>query len=520
VKFDEAVAGVGTLTDVRRIAGAHVVDHNQLSEAELRDAVRKVRPQYLHEDTVRANLEYALYGHPDKDYRVLARLLLLDVLLDQYEFTLRQTETEEQVIATEQAIVDRSNEVDIADLACGRPDGPRFKELELYNFVLATAWEYQDSVSPDEANLLQRLRARLRINEWDHRTLEAKLSKYPKPDNEPHTRSEINDVRRCLQSLGLLFTVRDSEKADYDVIPEELAELLRQIIGVEMRTESYRAMMNSKPLRPKRHLKEILSENNVEFSRYDRVDTLIERIVMNVPASRAIAGTSPRFGLTSDQLSEWCRELEISPYGSVEDKVHRVIDHFDALRPQVEAEADERARWYEFYAELACRDHETLRAQHVIEKDIEIEAKFEDATRYLFSQLLNHTPLQQSGSDHSDGLVSLGARYLMWDNKSKGTPVNLKDHIDQFHRYMEQAEKLVPVFLVIGPDFTEESGVEAVRYHSRYFDRNILLITAGELGSLAEEWASEQNRTREEPFPLGYLATTGRFDRKSIGDLY
>ena len=80
MKFDEAVAGVGTLTDVRRIAGAHVVDHNQLSEAELRDAVRKVKPQYLHEDTVRANLEYALYGHPDKDYRVLVRMSIQCIL--------------------------------------------------------------------------------------------------------------------------------------------------------------------------------------------------------------------------------------------------------------------------------------------------------------------------------------------------------------------------------------------------------------------------------------------------------
>lgn len=520
MKFEETVAGIGTLTDVRRIAGAHVVDHNQLSEAELRDAVVKVKPQYSHEETVRSAFDEALYGNPDKDCRVLSRLLLVDVLLEQYDFVLSEGETEERLIATEQAIVDRSNEVDISDLACGKRNGSRYQDIELYAFVLETAWSHQDSVSPDEANLLRRLRERLSINEWDHRTLEAKLSKYPKPGNELHTRAETSKTRRYLQGLGLLFTVRDSNSTDYDVIPQELAQLMREIVGKDMRTDCYRIMLGSKPLRSKNHLQEILTQSCVEYSRYDNLDTLAERVVMNVPALQAIACTSPRYGLSSDELAAWCRELDISPYGSVEERVHRVVAHFDALRPQVQAEADERAGWYDFYTELAWRDRATLRAQHVIDKDIEIEAKFEGATRYLFSELLNHSPLQQSGSNHPDGLVSLGARYLMWDNKSKETPVSLKDHIGQFHDYIERTDKHVPVFLVIGPDFTEDSEAEAIRYHAKYFERNILLITADELKTLAEEWASPENRNREEPFPLGYLATTGRFDRKSIGKLY
>ena len=108
----------------------------------------------------------------------------------------------------------------------------------------------------------------------------------------------------------------------------------------------------------------------------------------------------------------------------------------------------------------------------------------------------------------------------MWDNKSKESPVHLHDHLDQFHGYMDAADKPVPVFVVIGPEFTEESPAEAVRYHARHFDRNILLITAEELKLLAEEWSAERNRNSEEPFPLGLLATTGRFDRRSLGKLY
>ena len=81
------------------------------------------------------------------------------------------------------------------------------------------------------------------------------------------------------------------------------------------------------------------------------------------------------------------------------------------------------------------------------------------------------------------------------------------------------SNKLVPIFLVIAPGFTEESEEEAIRYHAQHFDRNITLITAGELKNLAEEWVSENNRSREEPFSLGLLASTGRFSRKRLGKL-
>ena len=84
---------------------------------------------------------------------------------------------------------------------------------------------------------------------------------------------------------------------------------------------------------------------------------------------------------------------------------------------------------------------------------------------------------------------------------------------------MNHADKPVPVFLVIAPDFTEDSESEAIRYHAQHFDRNIALITANELKHLAEEWYSEQNKNREAPFPLGLLAATGRFNRTRLGKL-
>ena len=106
----------------------------------------------------------------------------------------------------------------------------------------------------------------------------------------------------------------------------------------------------------------------------------------------------------------------------------------------------------------------------------------------------------------------------MWDNKSKEEPglVSLKEHIKQFHDYMEQSDKAVPIFFVIAPHFTEDSELSAVQYTSEHLDRNIVLITAGELKYLAEKWSSEENRRRDEPFPLGLLARSGRFNTKLL----
>lgn len=520
MKFEEVVARIGTVTEIRRIASAHVVDHGQLKDDELREALVKSKNQYLHPDTVQAALNDAVNRDAKESARVLGRLLLVDVLLEQYETLLPFDETEAKVLAVEQSILNRSNELDLETLACGDKDTPRHRDLSVYNFVLGVAWEHRDSVSPDEANLLANLRRHLEIDEFEHRILEAKLRKYPKPGNELHTRTEISAARRQLQQAGLLFAIRQ-DGIDYDVLPEELAAELRRILGMELRIEAYQELMRFHKLRTKAHLTDILERSGVVFGKYDRVEALVERVIRKVPPSKAIASASPRFGLSSEELGDWCRDLGISPYGTIEERVGRVVAHFANLRPRVEAAADERALWYDFFVELACRDRETLRAQRIIEKDLEIESKFEHATQYLFQTKLGHTPLKQSGSNHPDGLLSLKTDYLMWDNKSKdGTPFHLKDCIAQFDGYMNQADKRVPIFLVIAPAFTEDSEVEATKYHAEHFDRNIVLITAQELKDLAEEWSSAQNKNRESPFPLGLLSASGRFARARLGKLF
>ena len=520
MKFESVVESIYRQTELRRIAGAHVVDHRQLSSDELKSSIIKVKPQYLHEETIRTNLEVALYTESNIDYRVLSRVILEDILLNHYDYMLPFSETEEQTIFTEQSILNLSNELDLVDLACKNKESARHKSLELYNFVLNVAWENENTKSPDEVNLLRKLRGRLNITEADHRLMEAKLGNYPKPSNELHSRGEINEVRRYLQGKGLLFAIRvDDDGPDIDAIPEELGGVMRQILDIELRKDSYKALLDYRPVRRRAHLTDVLSRSDVEFNSKDSVDQLVEHVLKYVKPSKSFSSNSPRFGLSNDQLATWCRDINEPVSGAMEDRIHRILGHFDQLRPRIEQETDERAAWYEYFEQLASRDHETLRSQHVIDKDLDMEARFEGATEFLFAQKLNHRPLQQPGSNHADGLLSLGANYLMWDNKSKASPVRLRDHLRQFDEYIDQSEKPVPIFLVIGPSFTDDSEAEAIRYHARHFDRNIALITATELKSLADEWSSDANKNREEPFPLGLLAASGRFDRTRLGNL-
>ena len=74
-----------------------------------------------------------------------------------------------------------------------------------------------------------------------------------------------------------------------------------------------------------------------------------------------------------------------------------------------------------------------------------------------------------------------------------------------------------PIFLVIGPDFTEDSDIEASKYKAKFIDRNIVLITAKELKALAEDWDNVENKRHDEPFPLALLGDrAGRIDINHI----
>ena len=244
MKFDDVVEAIWRVTELRRIAGAHVVDHRQLTNDELKAAIKKVRLQYLQKTRYERISMRSCIARRTPTCACYHRLVLVDVILDQYDFELRFGETEERVVACEQLVVNRSNEIDLVDLSCVNRKSRRYQNLDLYRFVLDVAWDSQDETSPDEVNLLRKLRGRLGITESDHRLIEAKLGKYPKRENELHTRTQINEVRKYLQSMGLLLQSAETTMRMWTLFRRN-SGCHAPYFKLELRTDSYHALLEA-----------------------------------------------------------------------------------------------------------------------------------------------------------------------------------------------------------------------------------------------------------------------------------
>ena len=504
MKIARVVDNIGTITELKRVASAYVIDYRGLSDDEIKAALNKTAPQYYFEKNVAPVLDELFLGD-SRDMRILSRLILETVLVQKDDFMCPKRETEDDIIAYEQGIVNRSNE----DLLKKTPE--RSKDLELFRFVLETAWEHNDSISSDEKNLIEKMRSRLRITTTEYQLIEAKLGKFPKPGNELHTRGEIEEVRRTLQTKGLLFSVRDDDNSDYDVVPEEIAQVIRHLLGIEMKLHGYRALLAAKYVRSKTYLTQVLTKCEISLGRAATLDALQEIVLEQVRPSILLGGLTPRDGLDIGDLKKWCGELNLPVSGLKSELIQRIVEHYDNLLARDDVAGDERATWYEHFERFAARDLAFLRQQQLIQKDLECERRFEEATNYLFENYLHHKPLQLIGTAHADGALSYQDRVIFWDNKSKETPVSLHQHIKQFDTYIKESEKPVACFLVIGPAFTDDSGPVAMQYQVQN-QVTICLITAEELRSLAENWHSRSAGKKEDPFPLGFLIQPGRFN--------
>ena len=505
MKIEKVIENIGTVLELKRLASAYVIDYRNLSEDEIRDAFKKTAPQYYYKENVVKVLREC-FLNSNRNIRILSDLIVHKVLLQKDEFMCPKRETEDLVIAWEQGVVDRSNE-DLFKKATEKS-----RNVEFFSFILDTAWQNNDEISPDEKNLIEKIRERLKITDTEFRIIEAKLGQFPQPENRLHSRSDIDEARRHLQTGGIVFSLRDTDGTDYDIVPEEVVSAIREIEGIEIRDYGYRELLRHKYVRSKQYLTATLGKRGIEVDAYNTVERLQEDIMDHISPSVVLGGLTPRDGLPVETLSKWCGELDLNVSGTKNELISRIIGFYDRLLQRLNVEDDPREAAYLYYNDFASRNSQALRAQQLIEKDIEIERKFEEATKYLFETKLRHKPLTFVGQSHADGALSFRDEILYWDNKSKESPVNLKDHIKQFDRYIRSSEKPVAGFLVIAPSFTDESSILTMQYKVEN-GTTITLLTAAELKSVAEQWATKQMKAKTaEPFPLGYLIQQGRFN--------
>ncbi|PLW79950.1 hypothetical protein C0585_05130 [Candidatus Woesearchaeota archaeon] len=505
--FNEAVESIGTLTDLKRIASAYVIDYRNLSQEEIVEALKKTAPQYYHEQNIIDTLEN-IYLNPERNIRIISIILLKNILLNKDNFMELQKDVNKDILEFEKKIINDSNELTLLKQT------NRGEKLDLFKFIIETAWQNNDNISPDEKNLLEKIKNRLSITDYEYQILEAQIGRFPKNDNEIHTNSEIEEVRRFLQSKGLIFSIRDGDKNDYDLIPKEIVDALRKIFGIEMKEHGYRELLKTKYVRTKKYLVQILNKGNVETKNSMTVEELQNLCLERIKPTILLGGYSPFDGLNTKILSKWCKEIDIPCSGQKTELINRIIDYYDGIFEKPESTEDPRALLIDYFEDLAARNLDKLRKQGVIQKDLECEHLFEQATNYIFEKFLNHKPLLLRGNEQPDGILSFGNKFILWDNKSKETDVNLKDHIKQFDRYIRNSEKSVASFLVIGPSFTEASSKESMKY-SALNETNICLISAKDFKKLALDWFEKEGDT-EKSFPLGFFRQNGEFDLSLI----
>lgn len=508
--FIQFVEQIPNITIAKRIASAYVADYRRLELSEIKEFLIKTAKQYTLYENIANRLD-EIKLDSNRAIRLIAPVLLRDYLLDQDDFISPCKETDAAVLNYEKMIIDESNNFDINKIS---------KDLALFKYMLDTAWALNDDISVDEKNLLEALRKYLSISIREQQILEAKSGRFPNFENTLHTFDDIDAARKTLQAKGLMVCIKNADGVMCDMIPTDIAQQIRKYFNIEIRSYGYEKLIDYVTKKTnKQYLVDIVTKASTHYKtasadvpNYATVKELKEIIQKNIQPSNLIGGFSPRDGLDASMLSAWCGELGLNVYGAKNVLISRILEYYDAMRRIELKTEDTREKLLPAFGALARRDLKFLRANNIIDKDLQCEHYFEDATNYIFEKMLMNKPLTLTGTEHPDGKLTFKDKYIMWDNKSKESAVNLKDHIQQFDRYIKTSDKDVVVFMVIAPEFTPQSVQECVDY-SLNNDTQILLITADELMAVAEAWNKKHNG---EMFNLGYFKQNGRFDIKLL----
>ncbi len=508
--FEKYVEQIANITLAKRIAAAYVADYRRLNLEEIKEFLLKTANQYTSAENIAKQLE-ELKLNPNRTIRIVTPIFLRDILMNEDDFLSRQKDTDSAILAYERMIIDKSNDFDINKIT---------KEMALFKFILDTAWAHNNDISVDAKNLIKSVRVYLGISIQDQLVLEAKSGRFPTVGNIVHTSDDIEETRKFLQSKGLLVAIKNADGEICDMIPEDIAKGLRAYYGIEIRAYGYEKLIDyvAKKMK-KQYLIDIVEKAHKRMGvpvgdelKNPTIPALKELISKTVKPTNLLGGYSANDGLNMEELQNWCADLGLYTSGVKKVLIERILEHYDSIRKIEIKTEDEREKYFGVFAELARRDLKFLRSNNIIDKDLQCEHCFEEATDYLFEVMLLNKPLQLTGTEHPDGKLTFKDRYIMWDNKSKETAVNLKEHIQQFDRYIKTSDKEVAVFIVIAPSFTEQSVQVCVDYALNN-DTQILLITAEQLKTVAEMW---NKKHPGEIFNLGYFKQNGLFDIKLL----
>lgn len=498
-----SIAPIMLKTVKMRIMAKHLDSKRGMADDELTERITQDLSKLVGEEQV---LQSTNAVDADVHRRNLKDIVLYVILLQEETYSLEEGKLEERVLEYERELLEKVKNLDMFDAK--KHDVQRVHNCDTYRVVLDAAWRNNEDISLDEAELLKVLRERLGISGEEHRLISAHIARFPKSGCELHTRDEIHDARKELQRAGLLWSYRDDNNKSIDVIPREVADVLRsKVVRMELQRTNYVRLLQHDCLNLT-DLRGILTRHNME--RTGVKQALIDRIAESDIAPRELLDSLDR-----GKLADMCRLVGIPSSGRKDDVCQRLIDFYDDLSFEERETQDEREEWYNNYNLLAARAYSDLRAKKLISKDLEVEHQFEKATDFLFEQMLNISIDTERKVSKADGRIPVSERQvILWDCKSAEKEVNLQDYLeDQFDGYLrrERQKGFEPLaFIVIGPAFSANSKKLAHQYKART-NWDIALIEADALKHIAEHWAAQGT---EQPFPVGLFNRTELIDVK------
>jgi len=430
----------------------------------------------------------------------LLQQFVIESLLNQEEVKATEREIYQRVINDEENIFEKSKK----DICFQYSDD---RSIDILRTVLEVAVE-DNKLADREIALIDGLRNKLNLNIQDQYLLLSRLNHFPRSENRIHTSDEIDACLLELQKAGVVFCCNKHPGGKVFVIPEELQEGVKEAVGFELSKKGFDLLLENFTVK---QLRKVLRENSVPKN--GTKSELIYRILhLNLSPSEVLEY------LQSSELSDLLRELPGAKVsGRKEEKIQEIINYYEDLKiSKKQHEEDTRELFYEFYEELANRDNKNLRANKVIDKDRDIDGMFEEATRYLFEEILEVELIEFDGSEHPDGCFELGNKgLLMWDNKSKeGEYTFPNSHRKQFARYIREESQRVACFLIITSDIDESARGNMYDLKQRSpDDTDVALITGEDLKWLAETWLEE---CEGEKFNPDILNITDILDRQKL----
>lgn len=422
---------------------------------------------------------------------------ILEILVNAVEHSLPEDDVVQRVVDAERLVIEKSKSSD----ALRYEDK---KSVEIFEAVLEVALD-DDTLSHEELQLVHRLREKLGLSEQSKKLILARMNNFPRIGNRVHTPSDFRDALIELQRRGVILYCNRLNGGRY-VVPEEIVSSIREALEIELSPSAWDQLLEHLS---KEHLATMLETAGLPKS--GRKEEQKDRVI-----AAAIQPSDALDSLSNQDLYEICGRLPgANVSGSKQEKIDRIIDYFaNLVRKDVSDEASPGELYYQYLIELAGRDRESLLANQVIRKDIDIDRAFEEGTRFLVTEKLGLDLIDMSGSDNPDGAFRLKRSddLLMWDNKSKESVYEFPPaHLRQFKRYVRDADERVSCFLIIVPEVDPSCEENALRLKVESGkDTDVALITAEDLQWVAENWMSFNDAASFDPEVFNHTGILSR----------